>query len=78
MTEPNVRSDDSLALPILEKVWPAYKRFSGWTLREKTHETDTPWSKVYRSGVSDTEIPDTLIASHFREKIRDILDAADR
>lgn len=78
MTVPSVHPNDGVGLPILDKVWSAYRRFSGWALRNKTHEPGTPWTQTYDPDVQDKEIPDNLIAPHFRNKIREILDAADR
>ncbi|MFD1703365.1 Panacea domain-containing protein [Methylopila henanensis] len=77
-TVPEIEASDKETKAILDKVWSAYKMFSGWSLRQKTHEPGTPWSQTYEEGVSDKEIPDTLIAPHFKKRIREILDAADR
>jgi len=74
--EPHVPAEDSQTRMILDKVWAAYKRFSGWQLREKTHEENTPWSQVYDASKRDQVIPDDLIKPHFLGKIRQILDAA--
>lgn len=72
---PRVPKADTTTLLILEKVWAAYRGFSGWALRNKTHEKDTPWTAVY-DGTMDKAIPDALIAPHFHKKIREIVDAA--
>lgn len=72
---PRIPKSDSTTLLILEKVWAAYSRFSGWALRNKTHEPGTPWTTVY-DGTKENVIPDNLIHQHFHQKIRDILDAA--
>jgi uncharacterized phage-associated protein len=72
---PQVPSSDATINLILEKVWAAYRRFSGWALRNKTHEPDTPWTKTY-DGTMGRVIEDRLIAPHFHKKIREIVDAA--
>lgn len=74
--EPAIPPDDADARMVLEKVWSAYKQFSGWQLRNKTHEPGTPWSQIYREDQRDLEIPEQLIAEHFRVKIREMLDVA--
>lgn len=76
MSQPEVPVSDNETRLILDKVWAAYRRFSGWQLREKTHEHGTPWSMVYRSGARDQVIEDELIRPHFLTIIRKILDAA--
>jgi uncharacterized phage-associated protein len=75
---PEIDKKDKETKAILDKVWSAYKMFSGWSLRNKTHEKGTPWSETYEEGVSDKEIPDNLISAHFKKRIRQILDEADR
>jgi uncharacterized phage-associated protein len=72
---PRIPASDKLINLILEKVWAAYKTFSGWALREKTHEPDTPWTATY-DGSMDKQIPDDLISQHFHRKIREIVDTA--
>lgn len=72
---PKIPKSDATINLILEKVWAAYSRYSGWALRNKTHEAGTPWSETY-DGTMDKVIPDELIVPHFHTKIREIVDAA--
>lgn len=72
---PEIPASDATTRLILEKVWAAYGQFSGWALRNKTHESDTPWTKTY-DGTLSKVIPDELIAPHFHQKIREIVNAA--
>jgi uncharacterized phage-associated protein len=72
---PRIPKSDATTNLILEKVWAAYRRFSGWALRNKTHEQGTPWKDTY-DGAMDKVIPDELISPHFHQKIREIVDAA--
>ena len=72
---PKIPNSDSTTNMILEKVWAAYSRYSGWALRNKTHEAGTPWTETY-DGSMDKVIPDALIMPHFHKKIREIVDAA--
>lgn len=73
---PEVPRDDAKTRLILDRVWESYKRFSGWSLREKTHEPDSPWSRVYVDGVRGIRLRDSDIQEHFTHKIREYLDAA--
>lgn len=73
---PRIPEDDERANVVLNKVWDVYKNFSAWDLRNKTHEPDSPWTRVYKEDQRDTVIPDDLIASHFRQKISQYLDNA--
>lgn len=76
ISEPRVPEDDADTVLILDKVWAAYRRFSGWQLRQKTHEPGTPWSVTYNPQERDKVIPDEVIRPHFFSVIRRILDAA--
>lgn len=76
MSEPEVPHSDGDTRLILDKVWAAYRSFTGWQLRQKTHEANTPWSMVYRRGARDQVIGDELIRPHFLTIIRKILDTA--
>lgn len=42
----NPRIKTSQTLGLLSQVWDIYGDFSAWSLRELTHEVDTPWSKA--------------------------------
>jgi len=75
-TEPRVPDSDADTVMILDKVWAAYRRFSGWQLRQKTHEPGTPWSVTYDPKERDRVISDEVIRPHFYSVIRRILDAA--
>lgn len=73
---PGVDQGDEDTLSILARVWNIYHPFSGWALRNKTHEKGTPWEQVYDSSCLSEPIPDKLIAEHFRDRISTYLDAA--
>lgn len=76
-SRPTVPGDDVEVRDILEKVWAAYRRLSGWALRQKTHEDGTPWSQTYDANVMSKSIPDDLIQPHFHQKIQEIVDTAE-
>lgn len=73
---PGVDEGDEDTLSILSRVWDIYHPFSGWALRNKTHEAGTPWEQVYNVACFDQTIPDRLIADHFRDRINGYLAAA--
>lgn len=74
---PHIPQNDKDTLMVLEKVWKLYNHFSGWDLREKTHEAGTPWSETYDKYHQNKPIPDELIKSHFQQKIEEYLNAAE-
>lgn len=73
--EPHIPPEDERVILVLQKVWDIYKRFTGWALRNKTHEDDTPWSRTYDSASRRLTIPDETIGQHFKRKITEYLDA---
>ena len=73
---PTVPESDTEMRLILDKVWAAYKSFSAWALRNKTHEKDGPWDKVYDRYNRDATLVDEDISAHYKLKIRQYLDAA--
>lgn len=52
---------------ILEMVFEVYGGMSGGKLSEITHENDTPWSDSYRPNTKNIEIPNDLIAHHYKK-----------
>jgi uncharacterized phage-associated protein len=74
--QPRIAESDTEAQIVLGKVWDIYKNFGAWSLREKTHESGTPWSAVYQEGERDIVIPDDLIKEHYKTKIRQYIDDA--
>ena len=55
----------------IDKVVDEYGEMSGFSLSSLTHQPDTPWEKVCCEGVSDIEIPPTLIRDHYQKDLRD-------
>jgi uncharacterized phage-associated protein len=51
----------------LEDVFRKYGHLDGITLSYMTHQRGTPWDRVYQPNVRNVEIPDWLIAEHYRE-----------
>jgi uncharacterized phage-associated protein len=74
--EPRIDDADNDVNLVLGKVWGTYKKFSAWDLRNITHESDSPWSQVYRPDMRNIEIPDALIKEHFKKKITTYLQNA--
>jgi len=54
----------------LDKIWDVYGKFDGIQLSAKTHQDDSPWSRVW-NGVKNgnylsLQIPENFIAEHYR------------
>jgi uncharacterized phage-associated protein len=73
---PTIKGSDTEVRAVLDKVWAAYKMFSGWSLRQKTHARGTPWEQTYDPDVMSKPIPDHLIRDHYRHTIKELLVAA--
>lgn len=56
---------DDQVQAFLEEVFAKYGHLSGFALSSLTHKSGTPWDKVYRGGVYNAEIPDSLIREHY-------------
>jgi uncharacterized phage-associated protein len=54
----------------LEEVFSRYGHLSGVSLSYLTHKAGTPWTQVYDPDVRNIEIPDALIAQHYKELAR--------
>lgn len=49
----------------LESIFGVYGHFSGMALSNLTHKPGSPWSQVWRPGVTNLVIPNELIKSHY-------------
>lgn len=76
MHAPQIDAADKDTALVLDRVWGSYKRLDAWTLREKTHEFDSPWHRVYKEGVMNITLNDSDIREHYTQRIRQYLDAA--
>jgi len=67
LVQPTV--DDSATEHLLARILEVYGKMSALQLSEMTHRPDTPWSQVRNAypGVRGAVIPDSLMASYFRE-----------
>lgn len=75
---PEIDNDDKDILLILGRVWDIYHKFTASALRNKTHESDTPWSKTFDEAITNKVIDSELIKNHFQKKIKEYLDATER
>ncbi len=73
---PRIPPNDIDVVFSLSKVWASYRRFRAWDLRNKTHETNSPWHRVYKEGQKSIELRDKDIKDHYRKKIAEYLDVA--
>lgn len=51
----------------LEEVFSKYGHLDGISLSYLTHRAGTPWTQVYTPGVRHIQIPDHLIAAHYKD-----------
>lgn len=70
---PEIPKNDADIQYILGRVWDVYKDLDGWELRNKTHEHDTPWSKVYIDGERGCVLSDDDIREYYRTKLAEYL-----
>lgn len=54
---------------LLDKIWERYSKFTAAQLSTITHQSDTPWSQVYKPNQRRVVIPDDLIKKHYQDKI---------
>lgn len=69
VVQPRIPEDDHDTVGILNKVWVAYRHFQAWDLRNKTHEKDGPWDRVYVAGEHGITLKDEDICEHYRDRI---------
>lgn len=69
VVEPRIPDDDTDTNKILNKVWAAYRHFRAWDLRNKTHENDGPWARVYVNGMQGIVLKDDDIREHYVDRI---------
>lgn len=62
-----VSGDDA---DFLADVFEKYGHLSGPQLSYLTHQSGTPWDRVYVSGIRGSEIPDPLISQHYKEMLQ--------
>lgn len=67
--DPSVHSVDEETHEFLEQVIQKYGNFSAIGLSNLTHQSGTPWDRVYMPGMMHIEIPDDLIKSHYEEML---------
>ena len=68
-------SEDAKAL--VDAVVSAYGNLSGPASSNLTHKPGSPWSKVWKPGVKNLKIPNSLIKSHYQDAMaKKVLDAA--
>ncbi len=51
---------------LIKDVVEKYSHMTGIALSNLTHAPGTPWSEVYRDGVMNLEIPDSVIQAHYK------------
>ena len=60
-------------LELLVSVYTAYGRYTGWALKEMTHEKGSPWDRVYQKGKNNV-IDNSIIKKYFEGLSLDTFD----
>jgi uncharacterized phage-associated protein len=62
--------------PFLDSIWISYGKYDGIQLSAMTHQRDTPWDIVWNKQGGNNKayaiIPNDLIKSHYKEKIKEL------
>lgn len=64
--DPDDTSVDPQVQSFLEDVYDKYGHLNGIQLSYLTHQSGTPWERVYDQRFRNLEIPDALIAEHYK------------
>ena len=64
---------NSEELELLVDVYTAYGRYTGWALKEMTHEKGSPWDMVYQKG-KNIIIENEIIKKYFEKQSLDTFD----
>lgn len=73
VSTPHVRTD--VNKNILSKVWDVYKSFTAGSLRNLTHEDDTPWDKVYKPNQYGIKIPNDSVNEYYTKYLTNLLNS---
>lgn len=68
----NIEEADTDTKIILDKIWSLFGEYSGWELRNLTHQDDTPWSKADKSYHSSTIDKDS-IKKFYTKYLKDLI-----
>lgn len=68
---PSIQDDQ--VLNILNKVWDIYKKFSAWSLRDLTHEKDSPWHNAYIKDSLYQQIDQEITKNYYKNYIKNLL-----
>lgn len=72
-TDDNMNNQTS---DFIDSVVKQYGDLSAFQLSALTHKSGSPWEQVYSSHKIGTEIPDSLITSHYKELYKEYEDTA--
>jgi uncharacterized phage-associated protein len=62
---------DPLEENMISQVYGLYGAMSGLQLSNITHMPNTPWAQTYRPGAFGIQIPDPIIADHYKRLARE-------
>lgn len=69
MNCPTIKKGDKDAFIVLDRVWSGYSNLSSVSLIDLTHQHDTPWNEVYRSGQRGIIIKKESIQNYFIKEL---------
>jgi uncharacterized phage-associated protein len=66
--EPAFVAEGDPRIPLLEKIWEIYSKYTALELSDMTHEPDGPWQKTIQRnpGRRGTDIPDEELRHYFQ------------
>lgn len=64
--DPDDQVVDEQVQTFLEDIYSKYGHLDGIQLSYLTHQSGTPWDKVYSPALRNAQIPDDLIAEHYK------------
>lgn len=53
----------------ISEILDIYGKYTAIELSSMTHQSNSPWQQVYRDGESDIQIPNNLIAEHYKGRL---------
>jgi uncharacterized phage-associated protein len=67
--EPSLVAEGDPRIPLLEKIWETYSKYTALELSDMTHEPDGPWQKtiLLNPGRRGTDIPDDVLRNYFQQ-----------
>jgi len=69
---PTIRNKE--VLDVLDIAWETYKDFSAWSLRELTHEKESPWKEVYQEENKFNNIDKKIVQAYYKNYLDELIE----